>query len=81
MSDGSLQKGNKEMIIHSQSFTKEDNELLSNELNVKFGFSSTVISHKDIYWVIKIPSSDAALLHKLISPHMIPYFKYKVPVL
>lgn len=80
MSDGSLQKGHKEMILHSQSFTKEENVILSNELNEKFGFSSTVIPHKDIYWVIKLPSSDAVLLHKLISPHMIPYFKYKVPV-
>lgn len=81
MSDGSLQNDFKSMILHTQSFTQAENELLSRELNAKFGLHSRVIPHKDIYWVIFIPNGDAATLHKLISPHIIPHFKYKVPVL
>lgn len=79
MADGSLQRDQKSMILHSQSFTQAQNELLSKELNTKFGFSSRVIPHKDIYWVIFIPSKDAKLLHSLIAPHMLPYFSYKIP--
>lgn len=81
MSDGSLQNDFKSMILHTQSFTKAENDILSAELNIKFGLHSRVIPHKGIYWVILIPSSDAVLLYELISPHMIPHFKYKVPVL
>jgi hypothetical protein len=78
MSDGSLQSDDRSLILHTQSFTKAKNELLSSELNTKFGFSSHVIPHKEIYWVISIPSKDAELLHGLIAEHLLPYFSYKV---
>jgi hypothetical protein len=81
MSDGSLQNDLQSMILHTQSFTKVENELLSTELNAKFGLHSRVIPHKGVYWVIFIPREDAVLLHELIAPHMIPYFSYKVPVM
>jgi hypothetical protein len=38
MCDGSLQKGGKCMILHTQGYTKDENLLLSYELNQKFGF-------------------------------------------
>lgn len=79
MSDGSLQNDSKSMILHSQSFTKADNEMLSKELNQKFGLHSRVIPHKGIYRVIFIPREDASTMNALISPHMIPQFKYKLP--
>lgn len=79
MSDGSLHK-DQSMILHTQSFTKAENLLLSKELNQKFGFHSTVKAHKDIYWVIHIPSKDAQLLRKWISDHMLPEFNYKCPM-
>lgn len=81
MSDGSLQNDHQSMILHTQSFSKTENEMLSSELNAKFGLNSTVISHKNIYWVIFIPRKDAVTLHNLISPHIIPHFKYKIPVI
>jgi hypothetical protein len=46
MGDGSLQKDNKTMILHTQSYTKTENLILSKELNEKFYFSTEVISHK-----------------------------------
>lgn len=80
MSDGSLQNDLKSMILHTQSFTLAENEILSAELNSKFGFSSRVIPHKHIYSVIFIPAGDHVILKPLIAPHMLPYFNYKVPV-
>lgn len=77
MCDGSLD-GNT-MILHSQGFTRDENLMLSKELNIKFKFSSEVISHKGQYWVIRIPYTDAAKLQELIKPHMIPSMGYKVP--
>ena len=66
MCDGSLQ-GNT-MILNSQGFTRDENLVLSSELNTKFGFHSEVISHKDKYWVIRIPHTDANKLRNLIKP-------------
>lgn len=80
MGDGSLQKDKKTMILHTQSFTQNENLILSKELNEKFGFSSKVISHKSIYWVIKFHSSDASLLLSLIRDHTHSSMKYKLPV-
>lgn len=81
MSDGSLQNDHKSMILHTQSFTKVENEMLSKELNSKFGLHSRVISHKHKYWVIFIPSQDSVTLSNLISQHILPHFKYKVPII
>lgn len=77
MCDGSL-NGNI-MILHTQGFSKEENDILCSELNQKFGFHSSVISHKGKYWVIKLPSRDAGKLRDLISPHMIDSMRYKLP--
>jgi len=77
MCDGSLD-GNT-MIIHSQGFTAEENLMLSNELNEKFGLHSKVIQHKGKYSVIRIPHTDAPTLRDIIKPHMIPSMGYKVP--
>jgi len=48
MSDGSLHKDSKTMILHFQSFGYEGNIIASEEFNPKFGFKTTVIYHKNI---------------------------------
>jgi len=67
----------KTIIIHTQSYTHEEVENLSLELNEKFQLDSKVISHKNIYWVIKIPSKNYEVLLKLIKPyiHFSMYYK------
>jgi len=54
MGDGSLQKDRKTMILHTQSYNKNENLILSRELNEKFGFSSEVILHKKKIFCSKI---------------------------
>jgi len=86
MCDGSLSSSN-QMILHMQSYTKKENEMMSKELNAKFGLRAPivydwvchVISHKQKYWVINIPARDAARLRELIQLHMLPSFAYKIP--
>lgn len=69
------------VIIHTQGFSEESNNILSKELNLRYGLNSSVISHKKTMKVIKIPSSDAALLRFIIEPHMIPSMQYKIPLI
>lgn len=42
MGDGSLQKDSKTMILHTQSYSENENLILSKELNEKFGFKTEV---------------------------------------
>jgi hypothetical protein len=79
MDDGSLQNDNKTMIIHTQSYTCEEVETLSSELNNKFKLSSKVIPHKKKYWVILIPSQNAEELSNLIKPYIHNSMSYKIP--
>lgn len=81
MDDGSLQKDRKSMILHTQSYTKNEVELLNNELNIKFNLHSKVIPHKNKYYVIFIPSMDAKLLYNLIFPRIHPSMSYKLPII
>jgi LAGLIDADG DNA endonuclease family len=81
MCDGSLQNDKKTMILHTQSFSYEENLILSNELNKKFNFKTKVISHKVKYYVIKFDSNDAFNLKNLIKPFMHLSLSYKIPIL
>lgn len=78
MADGSLDSNT--MTLHTQGFTKIENNILSKELNAKFGFQTKVIAHKEIYSVIKFDSKDAAVLNKLTKPYIIPSMNYKLPI-
>ena len=80
MGDGSLQSNKKTMILHTQSYSKNENLVLSKELNEKFKLNSVVIPHKKNYWVIKFSSKDAVRLKFLIEPYIIPSMVYKIPV-
>lgn len=79
MSDGSLQKGGREFILHSQCFTLEENGLLSGIINEKFQLKSRVIPHKEKYSVIFFPGKDGTRLRHLIQPYTIPSMAYKLP--
>ena len=81
MCDGSLQKNKKTCILHTQGFSKNDNQGCSHLLNTKFGLSCKVIPHKKNYWVIEIPSKDSSILAELIDPYLIPSMYYKSPTL
>jgi hypothetical protein len=70
----------KTLILHTQSYTKTENLILSKELNEKFNFMTEVISHKKIYWVIKFNSKDAPILNNLITPHVHSTMAYKIPI-
>jgi uncharacterized protein YbgA (DUF1722 family) len=67
------------MILHTQSYTKPENVILSEELNAKFGFTTEVILHKEKYFCVKFNSKDALLLHNLIKPYMHSSIAYKIP--
>lgn len=79
MCDGSLQKDKLTLILHTQSFSLQENTLLATELNKKFHLHSRVISHKTHYYVIEIPRHDSETLVALVEKYLIPSMLYKLP--
>lgn len=81
MCDGSLQKENLTLILHTQSFSLQENTILATELNAKFHLNSRVILHKTHYYVIKFPRHDSEKLVALVENYLIPSMLYKLPKL
>jgi len=67
------------MILHTQSYSEEENLILSKELNEKFEFKNVPHKQKNI-GVIVFNSEDTVLLSKLIKPYIIASMSYKLPI-
>ena len=81
MDDGSLKHVDDNnispnIIISSNSFSKEENELLINCLNKKFGIEANLRREKK-YWSIYITTEGTKKFLKLISPYIHPCLRYK----
>ena len=78
MGDGSLHREGRVLTLHTQGFSHDENKIMSEELNLKFGFKSKVVKHKNKF-VVQFTTSDANKLHDLIKPYLIPTMQYKLP--
>lgn len=83
MGDGSLKKKDNILVLHTEGFSKENNELISLTLNEKFNLHSYIVkshikSTNKIYYLIYIPNKDRDFIINNISPHILNEFKYKV---
>lgn len=63
MGDGSLHREGRTLTLNTQGFSLEENQILSRELNEKFGFHTKVIKHKDTMNVIQFRAKDGNKLH------------------
>ena len=79
MCDGSLQKDKHTLILHTQSFSFQENIQLQSEINDKFQLHSRVIRHKKHYYVLEIPRQDSHIVAGLIEDHLFPSMRYKLP--
>lgn len=66
------------LTLHTQGFSQDENVMISQELNYKFGFKTKVVKHKNKF-VVQFTTSDANKLHDLIKPYLIPTMQYKLP--
>lgn len=76
--DGSLHRERRVLTLHTQGFSHDENKMISEELNLKFGFKSKVVKHKNNF-VVQFVTNDANKLYELIKPHLIPTMQYKLP--
>ena len=76
MCDGSL--NSKIMILHTQSFTYEENLIQLSIQNNKWNLNAIIIPHKKKYWVIKIPSKSYQKQKEQINPYIHESMNYKL---
>ena len=71
---------NKSVVLNTQSFTDQEVEKMSKELMAKFNFECELRTNKSKK-VIVISNNSYPLFYELVSPHIIPEMKYKLPQL
>jgi LAGLIDADG DNA endonuclease family len=68
---------NKGVALATNSYSIEDNNLLINGLNIKFGFNTRLFKDHNQPSIF-IPKSDLALLQKTVLPYMHYTMLYKI---
>jgi hypothetical protein len=71
------------LMLNTNSYTKEEVNLLSSVLNQNFGFSSVVykkLSKGKTYYIIYIPVKDMANLRTLVLPYLHSSMHYKLGI-
>ena len=85
LDDGSLKHRddnsgcNPHVVISSNAYTKEENEILINMLKNKFGIDCNIRSDKDKYWCIYITVEGTKRLFEIIGGYIPMSMKYKAP--
>lgn len=85
LDDGSLKHRddnsgcNPNVIISTNAYTKEENEILINMLKNKFGIDCNIRSEKDKYWCIYITVEGTKRLFEIIGSYIPMSMKYKAP--
>lgn len=76
MSDGNFYKNR--IRIYTNSYNKEEVEMLSNALNIRFGIYTAVLHDRKDQWIITIGSKQLDYLRKLISPYFHSSMLYRI---
>jgi len=68
----------KGLVLNTHSFTKEEVELMSNELSIKFDLKTSIRLNKNKY-IIVIESESFVTFLNLTSNYIIPLMRHKLP--
>lgn len=76
--NGGLSISGREIHFHTQSFSYDENVLMRDYIQYRFGVNMRVSTHKKIYYVLGCGSIEGQKLFKIISPYVLPLFNYKL---
>lgn len=80
MGDGSVKsKECNGRILNTHGFTENEVKKLAHILSLKFSLVASIRRQKDGLQIY-ISAKSAEILNNLISPHLLPYFRYKLPI-
>ena len=67
-----------DLILHTNSYTLEEVELLISVLNNKFNISSKIYKRSINQWAILIPKKELSKVRKLVSNYIHSCMEYKI---
>jgi LAGLIDADG DNA endonuclease family len=80
MGDGNFLKDRNIIRIYTNSFSRENVELLSNIINGNLNINNKVIHDRNNQYIILIEGDNVKLTQKLILPYMHPSIFYKLGI-
>jgi len=81
MSDGNYDKSRNRVRIYTNSYSKEEVDMLSKALNTKFGIYTAILHDRKDQWIITIGATQLDSLRNLVSPYFHPTLLYRIGIL
>lgn len=78
MSDGNFDKNRNRVRIYSNSFTKEDVQMLADAINAKLNIYVGVLHDRKDQWILTIGAKQLDLLRQTVSSHFDPSMLYRL---
>jgi hypothetical protein len=80
MTDGNFDKSRKRVRIYTNSYQKEEVQLLANAINIKFGLFVGVLHDRKDQWILTIGAKQLDLLRKIVSQHFHSSMLYRIGI-
>lgn len=78
MSDGNFDKNRNRVRIYTNSFTKEEVQILAEAINAKLGIYVGVLHDRKDQWILTIGAKQLDLLRQTVSQHFDPCMLYRI---
>jgi len=78
MSDGNFDKGRNRVRIYTNSFKKQEVEMLAHAINTKFGIYTAILHDRKDQWIITIGAKELSSLRYLVSQYFHPSMLYRL---
>lgn len=78
MTDGNFDKGRNRIRIYTNSFKREEVELLANGINKKLDIYVGVLHDRKDQWILTIGAKQLKLLRELVEPHFEKSMLYRI---
>ena len=78
MSDGNFDKGRNRIRIYTNSYKKEEVQLLADAINIKIGIYVGVLHDRKDQWILTIGSKQLDLLRNIVKEHFHPSMLYRI---
>lgn len=80
MTDGNFDSGRNRVRIYTNSYTKEEVQILANAINTKFGNYVGVLHDRKDQWILTIGAKQLDLLRNIVKPYFHPSMLYRLGI-
>jgi len=80
MTDGNFDKSRNRVRIYTNSYKKEEVQILANAINIKFGIYVGVLHDRTNQWILTIGAKQLDLLRNIVSQHFHSSMLYRIGI-